>query len=46
MDGHYLKMHDLALKLVAPQAEYEASVNKLYDTLLKEAGELNTLLGR
>jgi hypothetical protein len=46
MYGLYVKLHDLALKPAAPQAEYEASVYKLYDTLLKEAGELNTLLGR
>jgi hypothetical protein len=46
MHGLYLKLHDLSLKPTPPQEEYEASVNKLYDTLLKEAGELNTLLGR
>jgi len=42
----YVKLHDLALKPSAPQEEYEASVYKLYDELLKEAGELHTLLGR
>lgn len=41
----YVKLHDLALKPTAPQEEYEASVYKLYDELLKEAGELHTLLG-
>ena len=44
--GIYIKLNDLALKPTAQQAEYEASVYKLYDELLKEAGELNTLLGR
>ena len=44
--GLYVKLHDLALKPTAPQEEYEASVYKLYDKLLKEAGELHTLLGR
>ena len=44
--GVYIKLHDLALKPTAPQEEYEASVYKLYDKLLKEAGELHTLLGR
>jgi hypothetical protein len=42
----YVKLHDLTLKPSAPQEEYEASVYKLYDELLKEAGELNTLLGK
>jgi Asp-tRNA(Asn)/Glu-tRNA(Gln) amidotransferase A subunit family amidase len=42
----YLKLNDVALKPTAPQEEYEASVNKLYDGLLKRAGELNALLGR
>jgi hypothetical protein len=46
MYGLYIKLHDLALKPTAPQAEYEASVYKLYDMLLKERGELNTLLER
>lgn len=41
----YVKLHDLALKPAAPQEEYEASVYKLYDELLKEASKLNTLLG-
>ncbi len=41
-----IKLNDLALKPTAPQEEYEASVHKLYDKLLKEAGELNTLLER
>jgi hypothetical protein len=40
----YVKLHDLALEPTSPQKEYEASVYKLYDELLKEAGELNTLL--
>jgi hypothetical protein len=42
----YLKLHDLTLKPTSPQEEYETSVYKLYDELLKEAGELNTLLER
>lgn len=46
MYGLYIKLHDLALKPSAPQEEYEASVYKLYDKLLKEAGEMHTLLGR
>jgi hypothetical protein len=46
MYGIYLKLQELALKPSAPQKKYEASVYKLYDELLKEAGELNTLLGR
>jgi hypothetical protein len=46
MYGTYIKLNDLALKPTAPQEEYEASVYKLYNKLLKEAGELNTLLGR
>lgn len=45
MYGHYVKLHDLALKPAAPQEEYEASVYKIYNELLKEAGELNKLLG-
>ncbi|MGB3862213.1 MAG: hypothetical protein WA915_09005 [Candidatus Aminicenantaceae bacterium] len=44
--GLYAKLHDLALKPSAPQEEYEASFYKLYDKLLKEAGEFNTLLGK
>jgi hypothetical protein len=46
MYGLYVKLHDLALKPTAPQEEYEASIYKLYDKLLKEAGELNTLIVR
>jgi hypothetical protein len=46
MYGTYIKLNDLALKPTTPQKEYEASVYKLYDKLLKEAGELNTLLER
>lgn len=46
MYGLYIKLNDLALKPTAPQVEYETSVYKLYDRLLKEAGELNTLLER
>jgi hypothetical protein len=46
MYGLYVKLNDLALKPTAPQEEYEASVYKLYDKLLKEAGELHTLLGK
>lgn len=42
----YIKLNDLAIKPSAPQEEYEASVYKLYDELLKEAGELNALLGK
>jgi hypothetical protein len=42
----YVKLHDLALKPEAPQEEYEASVHKIYDELLKEAGQLNALLGK
>ncbi len=42
----YVKLHDLAIKPTAPQAEYEASVYRLYDELLKRAGELSTLMGR
>jgi len=42
----YVKLNDLALKPSAPQEEYEASIFKLYDKLLKEAGELHTLLGK
>jgi len=44
--GVYIKLHDLALRPTAPQEEYEASVYKAYDELLKEAGELHTLLGK
>ncbi|MCK4931557.1 MAG: hypothetical protein KAT01_05280 [Candidatus Aminicenantes bacterium] len=44
MYGLYVKLHDLVLKPTAPQEEYEASVYKLYDALLKKAGELNSLL--
>jgi hypothetical protein len=46
MYGLYVKLHDLALKPTASQEEYEASIYKLYDKLLKEAGELHTLLGK
>jgi hypothetical protein len=42
----YIKLNDLAVKPNAPQEEYEASVYKLYDQLLKKGAELNTLLGR
>jgi hypothetical protein len=42
----YIKLNDLSLKPTAPQEKYEASVYKLYDELLKEAGKLNELLGK
>ena len=42
----YIKLNDLAVKPNAPQEEYEASVYKLYDQLLKKGAELNTLLGK
>ncbi len=42
----YIRLNDLVLKPIAPQEEYDASVNKLYDGLLKKAGEINALLGR
>ena len=40
----YIKLNDLSLKPTAPQEKYEASVYKLYDELLKKAGELKTML--
>jgi len=42
----YILLNDMAVKPTGSQEEYEASVYKLYDTLLKKAGEVNTLLGR
>lgn len=42
----YKRLNDLAVKPTGPQEEYEASVYKLYDSILKTAGELKTLLGR
>ncbi len=42
----YIKLNDLSLKPTGPQEKYEASVYKLYDELLKEAGKLNELLGK
>jgi len=46
MYGLYVKLQDLALEPTAPQVEYEASVYKLYDELLKKGGKLNSSLGR
>jgi hypothetical protein len=42
----YTNLSDLTQKPTGSQEEYETSVYKLYDTLLKKAGELNTLLGK